>query len=732
MRRAVLLLAISSGVLGTSCGRSSSPLLPPAPPPPLEPSITAAPERAPVIPTRREPVVELLHGHRIEDPYRWLEDDHSPEVKDWVAEQNALLEQRLSALPERAAIHARLVTLLRIGDLSTPLVKQRNDGTPRLFYRRREGRQDQPVLYVRDGLAGRDRVLVDPNTLDTAGLVSLDFARPSPDGTYLAYGLSQDGSEDATLYVRNVATGKDEPDVITRARYASVCWLPDGKSFYYSRYPAPGSVPEGEERYHRKIYRHALGRSPEQDPLIFGADLPATDYPDCELSPNGRWLVISVHQGWNKTTLYLADTRKQPLDFTRLTGDADHVYDVIARDDRVLVRTNEGAPNYRLFSIDPARPSRGDWKLLIPERATQVLDRFNAIGEQIFAKYLKGPVTALERFAHDGASLGAVALPALGSSDGFSGAHDGDLAFYNFETFSVPPQVHTLALDTGKTELWQQVEAPVDASAFEVTEATATSADGTRVPYLVVRQRGPTTGPGPALLYGYGGFNVNLEPRFSRSILVFLERGGVFVQATLRGGGEFGEAWHRAGQLENKQNVFDDFAAVAKDLVARGVTTAERLAIHGRSNGGLLVAAMVTQHPELFRAAVSSVPLTDMLRYHQFLIGRLWIPEYGSAEDPKQFPWLYAYSPYHHVQPGTAYPAVLFTTADTDTRVAPLHARKMTAALQYASASDRPILLRSETAAGHGAGKPVSKQTEEFTDIHTFLMWQLGMIEEQP
>ena len=717
-----------------------------AAPPPLPPEQPAQPPAAraklvdviverssgrtlPAIETRREDRVETLHGVRIADPYRWLESSDSPEVRAWVDAQNDLTEKALAKVADRDAIHSRLDELMAIGHVSLPTVRRTKNGALRYFFTKREGEQDQPVLLVRDGLGGKDRVLVDPNAMSADKTTSLDWYSPSHDGSLVAYGTSEGGSEESTLRVRDVASGKDLPDTITRARYSSVCWLADNKRFFYARFPAPGSVPEGEEKYHRKLYDHVLGRDPEKDPMVFGKDQPMTDFPSCTGSPNGRWLVVRVHQGWSKSSLWLADTSAAKLAFSRITDDKEHVYDPLALDDVIYVKTNEGAARYAIWAVDPKRPERASWKKIVGEHKSDVIGGFDAVGGQLFVSYLDKAVSRLERFDRSGKSLGAIPLPTLGTSDGFSGIHDGKEVFFDFESFAIPPSVRRMDLATGKVEVWQEVRANVDTKDFVVAPGAAKSKDGTRVPYLVVRSKrvDDKSGDNPTLLYGYGGFNVNLQPRFSRTNILFLERGGVYVQANLRGGGEFGEEWHRAGQLDKKQNVFDDFIAVAEDLIAEKLTSPSRLAIHGRSNGGLLVAAAVTQRPDLFRAAVSGVPLTDMLRYQNFLIAKLWIPEYGSAEDPKQFAWLHAYSPYHRVEQGTRYPAVLLTTAVSDTRVDPMHARKMAAALQHATRSGLPILLRTEVQAGHGAGKPIHKIVDEYADVFAFLFWQLGM-----
>lgn len=676
--------------------------------------------------TRRQDIVDTLFGARVSDPYRWLEDGDDDAVKSWVLAQNAHTARVLGALPQRQGLLERLEALLRIGEISLPAVRRTSNGT-RYFYTRREGEQNQPVLKIRDGAGGGERTLFDPNLQSDKQLVALDWYMPSWEGALVAYGTSEAGSEESTLRVRDVASGRDLPDEISRARYSSVCFLPGGKRFYYSRFPAPGSVPAGEEKYHRRIYEHVLGRDPEQDPLVFAAET-MTDFPSCVISPNGRWLVVRVHQGWSKSRVYLADTATKPLKFIELTTNQEHVYDPVVTDDAVWIRSNENAGRYRLDVVDPAKPRREHWKPVVAEHAKDVLADFNIVAKQVVVHYLAAGASRVERFDLAGKPLGPLTLPSLGTSNGASGLTDGDDIFFDFETVTTAPTVFRYRATTSERTEFARVETPFAQNAFVLQQRAAVSRDGTRVPYLLVHRRelDLQRGPHPTLLYGYGGFNVSLQPRFSRTLIAWLEAGGVYVQANLRGGGELGEAWHRAGQLERKQNVFDDFYAIAETLIRDGVTSSATLAAHGRSNGGLLAAAAVTQRPDLFGAVVSSVPLTDMLRFDRFLIAKLWESEYGSPSNPEHFRFLRAYSPYHNVRDGERYPAVLVTTAEGDTRVDPMHARKFAAALQHASGSGLPVLLRTELESGHGQGKPTRLVAEEQADIYAFLLSQLA------
>ena len=674
--------------------------------------------------TRTENVAETIHGVEVADPYRWLENGASEEVKAWTAAQNAYTRSALDRVSGRNVIKRELERVLRTGVVDAPEVRGR-----RLFYTRREPSQNQPVLYVRDGLAGRDRPLVNPNALDAEGTTALDWWYASNDGKLLAYGLSSSGDEISTLHVLDVDTGKDLADKITRTRAASVAWLPDDTGFYYTRYPAPGSVPKAEETYHRRVFQHRLGEDPDKDSEVF-TPKEMTEWADVQLSRDGRWLLVSVSIGFDRNDLFLRDLHKPGGKFQPIVEGQAATYDAyIARTGEMFIRTTEGAPRGRLFVAQATNPQRAAWHELIPQ-SDSTLNSFAVVGARLFAEYLENASSRIEVYTRGGQRLRPVALPVLGTTAGVRGDEEGGDAFFQFVSFAVPPTVYRYDFVTGRAVVWTKVNAPtINPQAVVVRQVWYRSKDGTRVSMFLVHRRGlQLDGSNPTVLYGYGGFNVSETPAFNpRGLSLWLSRGGVYAVANLRGGGEYGEAWHQAGMLARKQNVFDDFIAAAEYLVNSRVTSRERLAIRGGSNGGLLVAAALTQRPELFRAAVCEVPLTDMLRYQNFLIARLWIPEYGSAEDPAQFKYLRAYSPYHNVREGIRYPATLVTTAESDTRVDPLHARKFAARLQAANASTNPILLRIETKAGHGIGLPVAKLIEEATDMWAFLFWQLGV-----
>ena len=672
-------------------------------------------------PTPISDATEILHGERIPDPYRWLEDGESEATRVWTDAQNALTRDYLDAVPGRETLHRRLDELLAIGAISVP--------TPvhgRYFYQRRDGRQNQPVLYVREGVGGEDQAVVDPNALDAAGGVALDWFYPSDDGRLLAYGLSENGSEQSVLRVLDVATGADLGERIPHTRAADLAWLPDGSGFYYTRYPGPGAVPEGEEHYHRAIYFHRLGSDPAADERVF-QPAEKEHWPGVGISPDGRWLVIGVARTFDQTDLYLQDLAagRGPVPVAK---DLPATFDGEVVRGTLYLRTNLDAPTYRLYAVNPEQPARTAWRELIAPRPDAVLEGVRITAAHLALSYLEGASSRLRLTDLNGKQAREVELPTLGSLFGAGGEWDGRELFYGFSSYTVPPGVYRIDLETGAESLWRRVEADVDPATFEVSQVAVRSKDGTEVSMFVVHHTGlRRDGNNPVYLTGYGGFNISMTPAFSRSLLLWIERGGVVAIPNLRGGGEYGERWHQEGMLGRKQNSFDDFTAAAEWLIAQGYTSAARLAVAGGSNGGLLMGAVLTQRPELFRAVVVQVPLLDMLRYHRFLIARLWIPEYGSAEDPDQFPWLRAYSPYHHVRDGVAYPAVLLATAESDSRVDPLHARKMAARLQAATSSARPILLRLEARAGHGAGKPLNKVLEELTDTWAFVFSELGV-----
>jgi prolyl oligopeptidase len=706
----------------------------------------SAPPLAPPV-AEVKPVIDMFHGTKVLDNYRWLEDGTSPETQKWVEDEMAYTRGMLDHLAGRAAIHKRLTELLSIGSVTPPVIAGHH-----YFYTKREGMQNQPILYVRDktgdGITAPDRILVDANQLAADGTIALDWFQPSENGKYVAYGTSPSGSEMSTLHIIETKTGTVLPDTIERTRAASIAWMPDNTGFYYTRYPKKGDVPAGQEMYNRHVFYHQLGDDPiNDDKPIFGEGRDPEDWPNVALSNDGHWLLISVSEGWTKSELYLMDLKKGTPP-TSITTGKNFLYGADVYNDKLYITTNEDAPRYRVFVANAGNYDREAWKELIPQ-SDAVLQGAAVYGGKLFVQYEQNATSQLKLFDLEGKKLSDIELPAIGTVFGTGGRWDRDEMFFGFQSFTVPPAIYRVpltpvkALIDGKTEttrygsstLWTKVDAPsIDPSGYDVAQEWFKSKDGTRVPMFIIHKKGiPKNGKNPTLLTAYGGFNVSLTPSFSRTAYLWMEHGGIYAVANLRGGAEFGEDWHRAGMLDKKQNVFDDMIAAAEHLISEKYADKNHLAIQGGSNGGLLMGAMITQRPDLFRAVVCQVPLLDMIHYQDFQIAKLWIPEYGTSENAEQFKWLYAYSPYHHVKPGTEYPAILFMTADTDTRVDPMHAKKMAAEMQAeaknGTSHTRPILLRIESKAGHGAGKPVTKQIEEFTDVYSFLFWQLGVKE---
>jgi prolyl oligopeptidase len=679
-------------------------------------------------------VIDNYHGHQVRDPYRWLEDAGAQETRQFVEAQNAHTRSVLEGVPGRDELRRRIEQLLTIGRVAAP-----RTGGGRYFHERRDGRQNQAVVYVREGRQGQDRALIDVNALAPDGTIALDWWYPCHQGRYVAFGTSVNGSELSTLQVIEAGSGKLLAERIEHTRSASVAWLPDSSGFYYTRYPRPGEVAPGEEMYNRRVFFHTLAQGEgenlggEQDPLIFPVDgqkLDPQHWPNITISNDGRWLLVEVSEGWTKTELYLKDLSASEGRFQRITAGHNFLYHGDLLDGQLYITSNEDAPRFRVFKAACAEPERAQWKEIIAEADGVIEGSAAIISRRLFVHYILNASSRLRLFDLEGAPLKEAPMPALGSIFDLGGNWDSESGFFGFVSYAVPPTIYEVR-PGGQTLEWAHVESGIDPARYQVEQLWFTSKDGTRVPMFVVSKKGiARNGRNPTLLSGYGGFNLGRTPFFNRNVmLLFLEQGGIYVDAQLRGGNEFGEDWHRAGMLDKKQNVFDDFIAAAEHLIAEKYTDAEHLAIQGGSNGGLLVGAALTQRPELFRAVVCQVPLLDMLRYQRFQIAKLWIPEYGTSDDPKQFEYLYAYSPYHHVKPGARYPAVLFMTAESDTRVDPMHAVKMAALLQAQAANEveHPILLRVDTKAGHGVGKPITKLVDDAVDVWSFLFWQLGV-----
>jgi prolyl oligopeptidase len=671
--------------------------------------------------------------YEVADPYRWLEDPADPRTIAWSQTQDELYAESLAALPGRDRLRTRLVELLGAGVVSPPA--WRGD---RQFFMRRTAEQEHAVLLTVDP-DGTERVLLDPMAIDPTGTTTLDSWQPTKEGHLLAYQLSEGGTEESVLRVLDVATGEIVDGPIDRARYSPVAWLPGGEAFYYVRRLAPDLVPADEEQYHRRIWLHRLGTDPADDALVFGAGLDPTNYYGVSVSMDGRWLTVSASAGTApRNDVWLADLATSPLDSPDLAV-VQHGVDAntgvhVGRDGRVYVFTDRDAHRGRLCVTTPTDPAYETWTDLIPEDPQAVLDGYAILdGEELADPVLLCSWTrhaVSEVTVHDlrtGARTGTVPLPGLGSIGGIGerpeGGHE---AWFGYTDHTTPSSVFRYDATSGDTSLWAQAPGSAPVPAIETRQVEFTSADGETVRMFVISSSGAADRPRPTVLYGYGGFGVPLSPGYSAAILAWVEAGGVYAVANLRGGSEEGESWHRAGMRAHKQNVFDDFYAAAEKLIADGWTTCAQLAISGGSNGGLLVGAALTQRPELFAAVVCSAPLLDMVRYEKFGLGATWNDEYGRAEDVEELGWLIAYSPYHHVREGVDYPATLFTVFEGDTRVDPLHARKLSAALQHATSGDRPVLIRREKDVGHGARAlsrtiDLSVETMAFEAAHTGL-----------
>ncbi len=666
--------------------------------------------------TQKLNVVDTYHGVRVEDPYRWLEDPDHPDTMAWVEAQNALTASVLEG-PVRDALVARLAELYDFPRTGVPFKR-----AGRYFYTRNSGLQKQPVLYVQDGLDGSPRTLLDPNALDPEGTTALTAAAIDESGTLMAYALSKGGSDIQEIAVREVTTGRDRADRLEWVKFASIAWVHDSTAFYYTRFPRPGSVPAGDENYFNKVYLHRLGDEQERDTLILDAPDQRETVFSVDVSDSDRWVVITAFKGSSdKSEVYLLDRWTPDATPVAVFTGFESAYGFIQEaDGRLFFHTDHLAPRGRIITIDPASPREAPVEL-VPESPDK-LSSATIVDGCLVTSYLQNASDRIRLFDLSGSPIGEIPLPDIGALTGMTGRPGDRELFVGFTAFTYPPT--NFRYDFGSHELsaFGAAPSPIDPSAYETTQVWYDSKDHTRISMFLVHRKGlPKDGQRPVLLTGYGGFNISLTPAFDPSNFAWLEKGAIYAVANLRGGGEYGEDWHQAGTFERKQNVFDDFIAAAEWLVQSGYTNPRKIAIEGGSNGGLLTGAAMVQRPDLFGAVVCRVPVSDMLRYHLFTVGRFWISEYGSADDPKQFPYLYKYSPLHNVKDGVAYPPILITTADTDDRVSPGMAKKFAARLQEADADDSAVLIRVETKAGHGAGKPVSKVIEEDADIFAFL-----------
>ncbi|HEX7118657.1 MAG TPA: prolyl oligopeptidase family serine peptidase [Longimicrobiales bacterium] len=700
--------------------------------------------------TKKVDVVDDYHGTKVADPYRWLEDTNAAETAAWVEAQNEVTSRYLERIPEREAIRARLTELWNYPKYGTPF----RDGG-RIFHFKNDGLQNQAVLYVQESLDAEPRVLLDPNTLSADGTVALTTLDVSDDGRWLGYGTAAAGSDWQEFHVRDIRTGRDLPDRIRWVKFSGLAWTKDGNGFFYSRYDEPK---EGEAllaaNRNQKLYYHRVGTPQSEDRLVYArADRPEWGF-FAEVTDDGRYVLIYVSHGTDpRNRLYYVDLKDPAAPdlsapVVPLLDDFDASYAVIgvaeagavgtdgadaadgaARSPVFYVMTNKDAPRQRIVAIDPSDPAPSRWRTIVPE-GENVIQGARIIGGRLVVEYLEDASSRVRFFSLAGEPLGELPLPGIGSVGSISGRPEDTEMFYSFTSFLYPTTIFRYDLDTGENTVFRAPEiAGFDADRYETKQVFFASKDGTRVPMFITHRKDiALDGSNPAYLYGYGGFNISMTPSFSVANLVWLEMGGIYAMPNLRGGGEYGEEWHQAGTKERKQNVFDDFIAAAEYLIREGYTSPSKLAIGGGSNGGLLVGAAMTQRPDLFAVAHPAVGVMDMLRFHKFTIGWAWVSDYGSADDPEMFPYLYAYSPYHNLKPGTCYPATMVTTADHDDRVVPGHSFKFAARLQEVQSCDRPTLIRIETRAGHGAGKPTSKQIEEAADVLAFRVRNLGVV----
>ena len=665
--------------------------------------------------TRVDAVKDTYGTTMVADPYRWLEDQESPETRAWILAQQKCTEAALGKLPSRPSIAKRLSELYRADSVEAPLERH-----GRYFFRKRLAGDDLGKIYVRKARDAAEEVLIDPLPWSADHSASATLEGVSRDGRVVFYGRREGGQDEITLHAIEVDGRRELADTFPKAEFFSVEPTSDGRALYYVR-----RTPDGP-----RTYFHQMGTDSAKDTVVFGEKLDKEKILISALTDDGNRLVhlILYGSGTERSEIYAQNVKEKQAAFPIVNDLGSLSYPVLAGE-RIFVQTNWKAPQWHVYAVDLAQPGREHWREVIPEAKIH-LETVTAAAGKLVAVYTRNASSEVKLFDPDGGGEQKLELPSLGSASAAQGRWESAEIFYEFTGFSAPATIYRYDVSTGKSAVWWQANLPFDAKDLETEQVWYESKDKTRVPMFLFYKKGmKRDGNNPLLLTGYGGFDVSLTPYFNPSYIVWAERGGILALASLRGGGEFGEQWHRAGMHERKQNVFDDFAAAAEFLTREKYTNAAKLAIEGGSNGGLLVGALLTQRPELFRSVVCVYPLLDMLRFQKFLSGPYWVSEYGSSDDPKQFPYIYAYSPYHHVTDGRKYPSVLFVTGDGDTRVAPLHARKMAARLQEAAASqnERPVLLLYDTKSGHSGGRPVNKQIEESTDIVSYLLWQLSV-----
>lgn len=665
---------------------------------------------------------DTYFGKTILDPYRWLENDTSVETAAWVAEQNKVTNAYLEKIPFREDIRKRLEAMWNFPKQSVPFMKKQW-----LFFEKNEGMQNQSVLFVQEGMSGTPRILIDPNTLSKDGTVSLGGYTISNDGKYMAYILNQAGSDWSSIEVLEIATGKKLADKIDWVKFSGASWKADG--FYYSRYDAPkkGEELSSKNEYH-KVYYHKIGDPQDKDMLVYeNKNYPLRNY-YAYVTDDERFLVMSESESTHGNALYVKDLTLPVVPFIKIADGFKFEYNIIDNDGKYLyMMTNDGAPKNKLVKIDFDKPARENWETVIAEQ-NDVLESVSAAGDKFVVQYMRDASNRLFLYNYNGKMHKMIALPTLGTVTSANGEKGNNTLFFGFTSFTYPTTIYKFDIAQGTEDVFYRPDIDFDGSKYEVKQVFYKSKDETKIPMFIVHKKGlKMNGKNPTLLYGYGGFNISLTPSFSISRLLLLENGGVLAIANLRGGGEYGEDWHAAGTVFRKQNVFNDFIAAAEYLITEKYTSTPRLAIQGGSNGGLLVGACMTQRPDLFGVCLPAVGVMDMLRYHKFTIGWAWASDYGTSEDTAQFENLLRYSPLHNIKGNTCYPATLVTTADHDDRVVPAHSFKFAATLQERQACNNPVLIRIETKAGHGGGKPTAKVIEELTDVYSFMFYNFGI-----
>jgi len=683
------------------------------------------PARLPYPATATTNVVDTYHGIEVPDPYRWLEDENAPGTAAWVADENAVTFAFLESLPGREPLRTRLTELYQYDRYGVP-----SRYGSRYFYTRNRGLENQATLLTTTSLDAEPSVLLDPNQLAADGTVALKSYAPSDDGTRVVCALSVAGSDWEEWRVRDVATGQDTGDVLQWVKFSACAWTRDGRGFYYSRYDAPPeSAKLSKVNEFQKLYFHRLGTPQSEDLLVYERkDHPKWGFAG-ETTEDGRYLVITVSEGTDtRNRVFYQDLAAPGAPVVELLNDFDASYNFIGNDGSVFYfHTDLDAPRSRILAVDVTRPARGEWRELVPQ-SDATLSAARYVGGRFVAVYLRNAYSEVKLFGTDGSFQKTLELPGIGTVGGFTGRQDASETFFSYTSFNTPSRIQRYDFASGVTTVWKQPQISFRPEDYETRQVWYTSKDGTRVPMFITGRRDLAPGrPHPTLLYAYGGFNISITPTFSPANLLWMELGGWYCVPNLRGGGEFGEEWHQAGTKLRKQNVFDDFIGAAEWLIAGRHTTSRQLAISGGSNGGLLVGAAITQRPELFGAALPAVGVMDMLRFHQFTIGWAWVSDYGSSANPDEFRALHAYSPYHNLKPGTCYPATLVTTGDHDDRVVPAHSFKFAARLQAVQSCEHPVLIRIETRAGHGAGKPTTKIIEEGSDRLAFIAHELGV-----